>query len=152
LNDPNTHLLLVGDGPQWDNINNKINQTGIQEHVTLCGNQKNVVPWLQAMDIFTLPSYANEGVPQGIMQAMACGVAVISTDVGSIIEIVHDNYTGLIVEPQNTNSLRIAIELLINDTEMRTRLATKGHHLAHQTFTLETMSTKMSAIFSEYCQ
>lgn len=149
LNNPNTHLLFVGDGPQWDNLNQKINNAGITDRVTLCGNQKDVIPWLQAMDIFTLPSYANEGVPQGLMQAMACGLAVISTDVGSIAEIVHDNYTGLIVEPKNSTALKNAIEELISNEKTRHSLAEQGHQLAHQTFGLEIMSTKMSAIFSK---
>lgn len=149
LNNPNTHLLIVGDGPQWNSITQQIKEAGIENQVTMCGNQKNVVPWLQAMDIFTLPSYANEGVPQGIMQAMACGLAVISTDVGSIAEIVHDNYTGVMVEPRDSKSLLKAIEELIENKTIKVELSLQGTSLAHQIFGLNIMSEKMSAIFKD---
>ncbi len=147
INNTDTHLLIVGNGPQWDNINQLIRDKGLEGQVTLCGDQKNVVPWLQSMDIFTLPSYANEGVPQGIMQAMSCGLPVISTDVGSIAEIVHDNYTGLIVKPKDEHSLSRAIKNLIDDHNVRKSLAAQAKSFAHQTFGLEIMSEKMSEIF-----
>ncbi|HRE14436.1 MAG TPA: glycosyltransferase, partial [Usitatibacteraceae bacterium] len=50
---------------------------------------------LPAFDLFCLPSYANEGVPQALMQAMACGLPVVTTPVGSIDEIVEDGVTGV---------------------------------------------------------
>ena len=51
------------------------------------GQQDDVVPWLQALDLFALPSWGEEGVPQAIMQAMACGLPVVSTTVGAITEV-----------------------------------------------------------------
>ncbi len=57
------------------------------------------MPWLQALDLFTLPSYGEEGVPQAIMQAMACALPVVSTPVGAIGEAVEDGVTGLLVAP-----------------------------------------------------
>jgi glycosyltransferase involved in cell wall biosynthesis len=149
MNNSNTHLLIVGDGPQWESINQQIKIANIQERVTLCGNQKNVVPWLQSMDIFTLPSYANEGVPQGIMQAMACGLTVISTDVGSITEIIQHNHTGLIVPTKNSKMLKQAISELIDEKNNNDRIAKQGLLFAQERFKLKIMSEKMSKVFSE---
>ena len=63
-------------------------ELGLGERVILVGNQDNVPDWLHALDLFVLPSYGEEGVPQSIMQAMACGLPVISTPVGGIAEAV----------------------------------------------------------------
>lgn len=147
LNRDDTHLLIVGDGPQWNNINQQIADYGLEEQITLCGNQKNVVPWLQAMDIFVLPSYANEGVPQGIMQAMACGLPVISTDVGSINEIVLHQETGLIVDTKSSEAICHSIKLLMNNEETKKNLQYACRQFSLQKFGLNIMYEKMDAIF-----
>jgi glycosyltransferase involved in cell wall biosynthesis len=87
LADRGARLLVVGDGPQREALGLLAGRLGIAGRVRFAGNQADVAPWLQALDLFCLPSYANEGVPQALMQAMACGLPVISTPVGSI-EIV----------------------------------------------------------------
>ena len=104
------HLVIAGDGPQRAALEVQVELLGMKDRVRFAGNQKNVPPWLQSFDMFVLPSYANEGVPQALMQAMACGLPVISTPVGSIDEIVTDGETGLMVVPQDVITLRAAIE------------------------------------------
>jgi glycosyltransferase involved in cell wall biosynthesis len=148
INNPNTHLLIVGDGPQWDNISKKIRELNIESQVTLCGDQKDVVPWLQTMDIFTLPSYANEGVPQSIMQAMSCGLPVISTNAGSIEEIVTAE-TGIIVKTKSTKSLQQAITTLLENTSLQKTLGNNAINFAQQNCTISVMKNKMEHIFSQ---
>jgi glycosyltransferase involved in cell wall biosynthesis len=84
LEDTTARLFVVGDGPGFDNLKAQAEALGISARVTMPGNQADVAPWLAALDVFALPSYANEGVPQAIMQAQASGLPVISTPVGSI--------------------------------------------------------------------
>ena len=62
--------MIVGDGPRCEAIEALIEELALQERVSLAGRQNDVVPWLQSLDLFALPSYANEGVPQAIVQAM----------------------------------------------------------------------------------
>ena len=69
---------------------------------------------MRALDVFCLPSYANEGVPQSLMQAMLLGLPIISTPVGSILEIVDDGRTGLIVPPRDAKALAAAIARLLD--------------------------------------
>jgi len=145
---PNIHLLIVGNGPQWDNLQQQSQDLGISNDVTMCGDQADVTPWLQAMDIFALPSYANEGVPQSIMPAMACQLLVVSTTVGSITEIINDD-TGIIIEPNNTEQLKEALLTLITDTEKRRTLGEQAHHFANSHCGLTQMTEKMDHIFSE---
>ncbi len=144
---PGTMLAMVGDGPGADNLRAQVKTLGIESRVRMPGNQDDVVPWLRAFDVFVLPSYANEGVPQAIMQAMACGIAVVSTPIGSILEIVRDGETGLIVSPGNVPALRTALLRLKEDAEVRERLARSAREFAVSRFAASTMIEKMEKIF-----
>ena len=147
LADKNARLLMVGDGPGRDNLKAQVAQLGIEDRVLMPGNQADVAPWLHAMDVFALPSYANEGVPQALMQAMAAGVPVISTDVGSIGELVRHEVTGLMVEAQNAGALRAAVERLLAHAALSGKLAeaARTHVQAH--YSREQMLDAMEALF-----
>jgi glycosyltransferase involved in cell wall biosynthesis len=77
-------LVIVGDGPQREALNARVAELGLKDRVIFAGNQRDVVPWMQALDVFALPSYANEGVPQALVQAMLVGLPCVTTPVGSI--------------------------------------------------------------------
>lgn len=152
LHDRQTRLLIVGDGPMRQPLETQIRELGLTERVIMSGNQRDVLPWLQAMDVFVLPSYANEGVPQAILQAMLCGLPIVTTSVGSITEAIHDGQTGLIVQPQNAAVLKHAIQHLLEDAELRCTLgdAARQHALAH--FGFEAMVERMEQIFRNAVQ
>jgi glycosyltransferase involved in cell wall biosynthesis len=147
LTDRNSRLLMVGDGPGRDNLKAQVAQLGLDARVLMPGNQADVTPWLQAMDVFALPSYANEGVPQALMQAMATGVPVISTDVGSIGELVRHENTGLIVAPKDAQALRAAIDRLLADAALSQRLAQDARAWVQAHCSREVMLDAMEAIF-----
>jgi glycosyltransferase involved in cell wall biosynthesis len=145
--DPRWFLVMVGGGPGEENLRNQVAALGLQAQARMPGNQDDVVPWLQALDVFALPSYANEGVPQAIMQAMACRVPVVSTPVGAIDEIVGDGETGLLVPPQNVDALHSALARLAGDTALRERLARGAWEQARSRFALARMLDGMEAVF-----
>ena len=147
LNRADVFLLIVGEGPNRPNIETAIQVNGLANQVALVGNQINVVPWLQAMDLFVLPSYANEGVPQSLMQALACGLPVISTSVGSIDELVEDGLTGRLVTPQHSAALASVLNELINDPQQRQQLAQQGQERVTSTFSLPKMVATMQTVF-----
>jgi glycosyltransferase involved in cell wall biosynthesis len=140
-------LAIVGDGPGRDNLREQVRALGLEKQVIMPGNQDNVVPWLRAMDAFALPSYANEGVPQSIMQAMACGVPVVTTPVGAIGEIVRDGETGLMVAPRDALALAAALERLRRDPALRGRLSAAGLAQAREVFSAERMVDAMERSF-----
>ncbi|OAN17006.1 hypothetical protein A3K86_08715 [Photobacterium jeanii] len=141
------HILIVGDGPFRPTLEAKIDELGIRDQVTLVGNQDDVVPWLQAMDLFCLPSYGNEGVPQGIMQAMLCGLPIISTDVGSILEVLHHEKNGYCVETKDSVSLAKAIETLLDNPALREEFGAYSYQHASANCTMTKMVDEMEAIF-----
>jgi len=147
LKETNSRLLIVGDGPGRDNLKQQVAQLGLNERVHMPGNQGDVVPWLQALDVFALPSYANEGVPQALMQAMAAGIPVISTQVGSIDELVRHEDTGLMVPTQDAKALRAAIERLLGDSALGQRLSLAARAWVGGRYSRERMLDSMEAVF-----
>lgn len=147
LEDSKALLLIVGDGPQRENLQQEIARLGLSGRVLMPGNQKDVVPWMRAMDLFVLPSYANEGVPQALMQAMSCGLPVISTPIGSITEAVENDVTGLIVPPRDAEQLRQAIQSLLQDPQRRVQMSAAARRTALEKFGIDAMLDKMEAIF-----
>ena len=147
LQQNDARLLMVGDGPGRENLRAQVAQLDLQARVLMPGNQADVTPWLQALDVFVLPSYANEGVPQALMQAMAVGVPVITTPVGSIDELVRDGETGLMVPPQDAAALRDAIERLLGDSALCARLAAAAGARVRERYSRERMLDDMEAVF-----
>ncbi|MEO5675981.1 MAG: glycosyltransferase family 4 protein [Usitatibacter sp.] len=142
-------VVIVGDGPQRAALETLAAAPGLAGRVVFAGNQADVAPWLQALDIFCLPSYANEGVPQSLMQAMACGLPVVTTPVGSIEEIVSDGDTGVLVPPEDAARLREAIERLLPDAGLRAALGRRAAQVARERFGEEHMVERMVAVFRE---
>jgi glycosyltransferase involved in cell wall biosynthesis len=145
-------LLVVGEGPQLDNIKDKVAELGLTDRVSLVGQRADPEAWLRALDIFCLPSYANEGVPQSIMQAMLTGLPIVTTPVGAILEAVSDGATALVVEPKNADALVGALARLIGDAQFARTLGEAAYAHATQHFTLERMLDRMEGIFSAAVQ
>ena len=147
LSRDDVHLLIVGDGPLFESVQQQVKKLGISAKVTMSGNQDNVVPWLQSTDIFCLPSYDNEGVPQGIIQAMLCKLPIISTDVGSILEVLHPGKNGLQVKTRDVDSVREALETLVSDSEKREQFASYSLDYALANCTKDKMVHDMELVF-----
>jgi glycosyltransferase involved in cell wall biosynthesis len=145
-------LLIVGDGPQDQALRQKVAGLGLDERILFVGRQDNVENWMQAMDIFCLPSYANEGVPQSLMQSQACGLPAITTLVGSIDEAIVPEQSALIVQPKDVDSLADALKVLIGDKEKRIQMGLAAAKLAADNFSENIMLDKMEAIFTRFTQ
>ncbi len=140
-------LVIVGDGPQRHALESLAGDLALSARVRFAGNQGDVVPWMQAFDVFCLPSYANEGVPQALMQAMACELPVVSTPIGSIGEIVADGVTGVLVPPGDVERLRTALDALLADPARRAALARHARDSALERFGEASMVARMIDVF-----
>lgn len=141
------NVIVVGDGPYRPKFEAHVASQGLADRVLFVGQQNDVVPWLQALDLFALPSYGEEGVPQAIMQAMACGVPVVSTTVGAITEAVDDGVTGLVVAPRDAQALAAALSTLRDDAAMRARFGAAARMRAERDFGIDRMLDAMEAVF-----
>jgi glycosyltransferase involved in cell wall biosynthesis len=143
------HLVIVGDGPQNDNLKQQIETLGLQERISLAGRHDNVVPWLQAFDIFALPSTGNEGVPQALMQAMACELPVVTTRAGAIPELAHDEKTALIVPTEDSDALAANIDRLLRDGELGRKLGQAARAKVEKSYSRDGMLDAMADVFRQ---
>lgn len=142
-------VVVVGDGPYRDRLDRKLATLGLTDAIHFAGQQEDVVPWLQALDLFTLPSYGEEGVPQAIMQAMACALPVVSTPVGAIGEAVDDGVTGTLVTPRSAEALAAGLVQLRDDAALRARFGAAGRERAVRNFGIDRMLDRMEAVFRD---
>jgi glycosyltransferase involved in cell wall biosynthesis len=140
-------LVIVGDGPQREALAALVDALSLRERVVFAGQQDDVAPWLRALDVFALPSYANEGVPQALLQAMFAGVACVTTDAGAIPEIARDGETALVVAKEDVAALAEGLERLQGDAAMRARLATAARAFVLPRYGFPAMLDRMEATF-----
>lgn len=148
LPDP-IHLVIVGEGPQRAALESLVDKLGMRARTRFAGNQRNVLPWLQALDVFVLPSYANEGVPQALVQAMMVGLPCITTHVGSIAELAIHEKTALVVPPRDVDALASSIMKLLSEPQWRERLGKEARGHCVETYSYEGMLDAMEKVYRE---
>jgi glycosyltransferase involved in cell wall biosynthesis len=140
-------LLVVGEGPYRVVIEAKVRELGLESWVRLVGYQDEVAPWFALMDAVVLASYANEGVPQALLQAMAMGKALVGAAVGGIPEVVIEDETGLLVPPRDAPALARAVGLLMEDAGHRREMGRRGRDFVAARFALEQMAAEVEAVY-----
>jgi glycosyltransferase involved in cell wall biosynthesis len=100
----------VGRGPDFEEVREKIRQLGMQKNFRLTGfvSDEELPLYYNAADFFVLPSKSGEGLPLVALEAMACGLPVIATNVGGTSEVMNEDY-GKLVPPNSPDSLAEAI-------------------------------------------
>lgn len=146
LTQRDSRLLIVGDGPQRAHLERQAQELNLADRIIFAGNRNNVIPWLHAMDIFVLPSYAHEGVPQALVQAMLCRLPIITTAVGAIPEAVWPGHSAILVEPRNVEALATAIGKLIDDPVLADSLSSNARLDAERRYGLTTMLDRMENV------
>ena len=140
-------LVIVGDGPQREALEQKIAKLGLRGRVRMQGQQADVLPWLRALDIFVLPSYANEGVPQALVQAMLVELPCVTTNVGGIAELAEHERTALLVAPRDPAALAAAIERLAGNEGLRRELGAAARKHCVEGYSYERMLDRMESIY-----
>jgi glycosyltransferase involved in cell wall biosynthesis len=95
-----------------------------------------------------LPSYANEGVPQALLQALLCALPAITTDVGSITEAAIDQHTALVVPTENAGAIADALRRLIEAPQLRAQLGQAARQHVAARFSRDSMIERMSHVFA----
>jgi glycosyltransferase involved in cell wall biosynthesis len=145
---PQVHWLIVGDGPRRAGIERLAGQLGVADRIHLLGTRHDTERIVSALDLFTLCSL-NEASPVSILEALACGVPVVATDVGSVSESVRAGQTGLLVPSQDLQAMSRAIETLLANPELRASMGTAGRQLVHRTGSLDSMVHGYQRMISE---
>ena len=140
-------LVIVGDGPQREALERRIAELGLRGRVRMQGQQADVLPWMRALDIFALPSYANEGVPQALVQAMLVGLPCVTTAVGGIPELAEHDRTALVVPPKDPAALAEAIARLAANEGLRQELGEAARKHCVEGYAYERMLERMENIY-----
>lgn len=114
-------LLLVGDGPLRDQLRAEINQAGLRDDVLLLGARRDVPSLLRLARVFVFPS-RTEGLPNALLEAMAAGLPIVTTDVPGCHDLVTHEATGLLVPYGDTPQLAEAMIRLLADRALADRL------------------------------
>ena len=141
-------LVIVGDGPMRGVLEERIAKLGLRGRVRMQGEQADVLPWLRALDIFALPSYANEGVPQALVQAMLVELPCVTTAVGGIPELAEHDRTALLVPPQDPQALAAAIARLADHEGLRRELGEAARKHCVEGYSYKRMLERMEAIYA----
>ena len=140
--------ILIGDGELEDSLRARVLQNNLQDRVMFAGFVPNAARLLSAFDACVLPSL-KEGLPYGIMEAMATGVPVIATHVGGIPDLIEHEQSGILVAPKNPRALADGISRIVRDAPLRAELAKRAKERILNEFTVEKMVTKTSQLYDD---
>ncbi len=136
LNHPLCVLIIGRDDGMQAAIEERIDSHGIGDVFLFLGSREDTWDWLCASDIAVLASH-EEGFSNVILEAMACALPVLATDVGGNSEAVLDTVTGLLVPKQDPRRLGEALATLVNDAGLRADLGRRARERVCECFTLE---------------
>jgi len=140
------HLVLVGDGELRGTIEEQVKTNGLYQHVTFAGTRTDVDRLLPGADLFVMSS-KSEGLPMSILEAMACGLPVVSTNVGGVSEIIEDGKSGTLVPPGDPVPLAAEISRILNNSELGKQLGCNARKRAERYLSSDKMVRDYSALY-----
>ncbi|MFC2114653.1 glycosyltransferase family 4 protein [Bacteroidota bacterium] len=144
----NARFLIIGEGPLEDELKKYISSKNLSNKILFTGFRNDIPDILPELDVFLFTS-KTEGLGTSILDAMACGVPVVSTNAGGIPEIVTHNENGLLADVGDSEQLSAAIIRLTRDTEFKKQIVINARHQLLNKFTKEEMARKTYLIYRE---
>lgn len=139
-------FVIVGEGPGRAGILKIRDEFGLKDRMELLGHREDVPEILRGMNLLVIPSTAHEGVPQVGLQALACEVPVIGSDVGGIPQIIRPGETGRLFPSGDAAALAAAIRETLVQSEETRRMALAGRQLVVEKHSLPAMLDTLEAL------
>lgn len=131
------HLIIIGSGTLEQNISDMIQaDDSLRDKVSMLGRKYNIAEYLQASDIWVLPSYT-EGLPVSMLEAMSVAMPIIITPVGAIPEIIIDKQNGFIIPVGDSDSLSQTIDHIIDQPQLAKQVGQKARALVLDNYSVE---------------
>lgn len=150
-------LTIVGDGPLLDTLQQEAESLGIITCVHFAGAlpQEEIREFYALADMFVLPCIVTDngdrdGIPNVLVEALACGLPAISTNISGISELLSDGETGLMVHEKDAIGLAAAICRLTDDIDLRMRLADNGRKFLEENLSIAKSIDSLDQLFTEY--
>jgi len=145
---PNVFLDVIGDGYDREELQNMTKDLKIEQSVCFLGKKNKVYEFLNRANIYVQPSL-HEGLPNSLIEAMACGLPVVVTNVGGMPDIVKDSLDGFVVEPSNVNSLANAIRKLLYNPTLRNKMGAAGRSKIEKYYSLEFITNNYITLYQQ---
>ncbi|MFC4930693.1 TIGR03088 family PEP-CTERM/XrtA system glycosyltransferase [Massilia sp. GCM10023247] len=142
-------LAIVGDGPLLGTLRDRVASQGWGERVALPGARSDIADIMRGFSIFVLPSHS-EATPVVILEAMATALPVVASRVGGIPQLVLDQQTGLLADPENTASFVDAISTYINDPQLRKEHGAAGRAHIKKSYSVDAMVAGYDALYTRH--
>lgn len=127
----NVYLLILGSGSS----ENELKKIGLQKNIHFLGFKDNIKEYLQASDIFILPSFG-EGLSNALLEAMSCGLVVIANKISANEEVITNNINGIIINILNEQELALTVDKLIKNKELIDKLGNHARETVENYFSL----------------
>ncbi|MBI4241885.1 MAG: glycosyltransferase [Candidatus Rokubacteria bacterium] len=131
-------LLVAGEGPLRGALEADCRRLGLEGTVVFLGFRDDIATVLYASDLLVLPSLS-EVLPMAVLEAMAIGLPVVATRVGGIPELIEDGREGWLVDPDDPEALRVALEAALADPAARAARGSAARRRVEREFTSEAM-------------
>lgn len=145
---PQLHLLMLGDGPDRAGLEALAGDLNISRQVTFAGNQADVRPYLQAADIFALPS-ASEGMSNALLEAMCAGLACLATPVGGNAEVLDNGRCGTLLPVRDVQAWSGALAALGLSGPVREQLGKAARERVCAEYDFDVAGARYEALYAE---
>jgi glycosyltransferase involved in cell wall biosynthesis len=145
---PETHFLVIGDGPQMPNLKTLANELKLEKHVHFLGFQRRLADIMAAIDVNCLSSYPQqETLSVAAIETMSAGIPVVCTDVGSMNEIVIPNETGFLVPVDDPGSLAEKVVYILKNADQKQYMSQKCRQMVDDMLSVHHMVRGFEDLF-----
>jgi glycosyltransferase involved in cell wall biosynthesis len=142
-------FLIVGEGPEEGRLRARVASLGLSSNVRMLGFRDDLLNVFRSLDLFVIPSVEGDTIPQVLMQALAMGLPVVSTTVGSIPDVVQDGKTGFVVPPRNAEALADRVLALLENHTQRAEMGRRGRALVEREYSLSRMLDRLEEVYKK---
>lgn len=142
--------LIVGDGPLELQLKQQVQELGLEKDILFFKVINNPREMLSLFDIFVLPSL-HEGLGLSVMEAQTCGLPVIASHVGGLVDLIEHDKTGVLVKSKDAQAIAIAIKRLLKQPDFMTLLGINAREKALNSYCYKSMSDKTLSIYESVC-
>ena len=147
---PSIKCLIVGEGPYQNNLRQLARQLRIEDSVVFAGYHENITSYVGAMDLFVMCSFT-ESLPMALLEAMLLGKPVVATDVGDVRYVLDSGKAGILIKPGRVDDVVRAIKILIQQPELRQRLAEAGKRRVFSDYSAQHTVREIESVLLSAC-
>jgi glycosyltransferase involved in cell wall biosynthesis len=148
---PTAKLRLIGDGVMREEILTYAADHHFLDRIDYVGQVPDVYPYLSQSSIFVLPSTA-EGIANALLEAMACGLPIITTNIPGNRELIVDDLNGLLIEPNSVDALAESMHILLTDKALAERLGRQARLTVEKEYSLEAITDQYIETYQRLVQ